>query len=1136
MSTHKSAAAVLKIGPYLTVEEIVSVHGSDVSSGKLSICFTSESQEIKRKITLDPWNFSGRYEKSRGTASGKTYYILAEDHLFLLSQAFVSITGIFAGSISFECNPQEKLSSVKETSGKSNSSKHKNNLTKSRSSKAVKKDDTQKADFILIDNPEEKDLELARLWRKVFKIEGEHAIGNYSIELLPSSLMESRAHIIREGIRREAILDLTDFVCFNLKQLVRVLLASPLGIDVQAKWVQGGEQSSCVIRIFRTTELDFATFIQDSQKLAQAMKKIDNSKVIQEPILSDIAQSVVTAFKADAITCDSILEISYLIKTLDEENRKGILLRIAEYIEQKNLELDISFLSILTKLIIEFKNISAEEVAAQPFNEDEDISIDLLDQRYATAGLDREAFLKIALALKNKLVQGKIESLSKNALCLQEAIYKTIVVVLEVMMVGEMHIPQKDHSDLYVIFKERSVCKEARIAYLATFCMQLLNHILTEESSFLKTTHVPGKILIAIGPVIASLCLLEPTSITAALLISLPQSIIEMKKIVKTLEKGIPDWCSDLFLLRLIAEKHPHMLLKLPKEIVQIDNYYLMMGFIDLLTEKLLSIYSCDDGLKALGILGQIYRDNEPNAKHSQKIYAIKEKSQKDIFIHAKKKLCECSSHNNTSISKEVQRIVGSNAFEQQVVKNLKRNSSLKYTSLFDKALLGTKPLHWHLLEEFENDKIFCDELKYYSSSGAGIGLDVSQSVEATTINFLENPEKKVLLITGDPGSGKSFFAKKFARDQLLHYQENTKDYLPVYVPLYRSYRDEVIGDTFWKNIFKTHYQIDFPGLKDKLKKRKVLWIFDAYDELYLDESNPFSPKSVYDQNQLNQWQESKLVITCREGFCDNNQFSPVNQKIFTTYTLKFNEETALRNCINRCEETSGWNLEKYLKVLRKLDADGLKLKLIYPTPFLLSALIIALPEIEKKLKENETIKLPLEELLEDEKKKIIIKERIYSAMACATIIRAIAKSRSNPHYNHHELTGPNILLYCVKMARVMAAYTISKLNLEEVATVAKLDIYKIEKKESSISKEKIFEFVTNKEFQDEYYDQRSADILRTTCLVNEGGFWQFVSNDMLVYFKDLWPSYPEGAQNQEALLKLVNDDPYNFRGKSLFQ
>lgn len=131
----------------------------------------------------------------------------------------------------------------------------------------------------------------------------------------------------------------------------------------------------------------------------------------------------------------------------------------------------------------------------------------------------------------------------------------------------------------------------------------------------------------------------------------------------------------------------------------------------------------------------------------------------------------------------------------------------------------------------------------------------LSQSIE----RFLQDPDRKALLLTGYPQSGKTFATQMYTLQQSIL---PVIDYKVFFAPL------QQVKDPFTNLIFKSfaYYQANVPlNLQYQLAHRKILFIFDGYDQIDFQENQTNIP--ICYTNYLKEWPGAKFIFTCQRSF-----------------------------------------------------------------------------------------------------------------------------------------------------------------------------------------------------------------------------------------------------------------------------
>lgn len=206
---------------------------------------------------------------------------------------------------------------------------------------------------------------------------------------------------------------------------------------------------------------------------------------------------------------------------------------------------------------------------------------------------------------------------------------------------------------------------------------------------------------------------------------------------------------------------------------------------------------------------------------------------------------------------------------------------------------IGNEPDYMKLFEE-QRDAIYGDERNdpdsidllerelyitgqgsiynwYQEEKSAKMKEKKKKGLEGNVEAFLDDEdENKVMLMTGDSGSGKSMFCERFSLEEMELYERTLQDGSyeknPRYIPIFISLPCMAVsvgceGDAvirYLQQIKKwSDKQIDF--LKNN---RRVLFILDGYDEMYPLRDRMYV--NIFTENHFKGWRDVKVIITCR--------------------------------------------------------------------------------------------------------------------------------------------------------------------------------------------------------------------------------------------------------------------------------
>ncbi len=253
-------------------------------------------------------------------------------------------------------------------------------------------------------------------------------------------------------------------------------------------------------------------------------------------------------------------------------------------------------------------------------------------------------------------------------------------------------------------------------------------------------------------------------------------------------------------------------------------------------------------------------------------------------------------------------------------------------------------------------NEAFQETLKLYveprcraSINGKSKTFDLLSQVQA----FLK--DKKVILLTGDSGAGKTTFNRLLEK----HLWDNKKadDAIPLFISLPSIDKPE--HDLIAKALKKR-------GLSElqiqKLKKEKFVFILDGYDEIR-------QTQNLYVSNSINKpdgWQ-GRMVISCRSEYLGQDyqsrfQSNPIEKDKDTAFqevvVLPFSKEESDHYLEKYVTHTStGWTVQAYQEAFSQQS----NLKDLISNPFLLRVVLEALPYVEKKGGAGSAIQLRLD-------------------------------------------------------------------------------------------------------------------------------------------------------------------------------
>ncbi len=267
------------------------------------------------------------------------------------------------------------------------------------------------------------------------------------------------------------------------------------------------------------------------------------------------------------------------------------------------------------------------------------------------------------------------------------------------------------------------------------------------------------------------------------------------------------------------------------------------------------------------------------------------------------------------------------------------------------KKLLGNlqeniQKLRATYLDGLEKDREIKDALaNYVSLEGALVGRPAERFDLESKVQEYLNSDKKILLLLGDAGSGKSTFNRRLVCSLWEAYTqastlENTA--IPVFIQLSslpESNRN-LVG-TFFETQGFSQEQI-----RELQTQHRFILILDGFDEIK-DRQRAF-----YKDNQLDDWTETKIIISSRPEYLGSNyqskfHLSGERATLQEYQLLQFSAETIEQyvDQYKKAHPAGPWSAQQYKEALKQQD-----LKELVGNPFLLKITMSVLPELSKTL------------------------------------------------------------------------------------------------------------------------------------------------------------------------------------------
>jgi WD40 repeat protein/tetratricopeptide (TPR) repeat protein len=360
-----------------------------------------------------------------------------------------------------------------------------------------------------------------------------------------------------------------------------------------------------------------------------------------------------------------------------------------------------------------------------------------------------------------------------------------------------------------------------------------------------------------------------------------------------------------------------------------------------------------------------------------------------------------------------------------------------------------------------------------------------SFDLEEETAKFLSS-DKKVLLILGDSGSGKSLYTQGLASKLWSDHKDDSP--IPVWIslPSLKNPVNRAIEETFEKFGFNSE------EIKNLRLTKSFIFIFDAFDEIH-------QLKNLWVSNHLDQW-KAKIIITCRREYLyhvDNYKlyFTPFKgeralHQDYEEMIIKPFSEEQIEQYIKQYiqHQKPEWSLEQYQKAIEEMPG----LKNLIKTPFLLKLAMEALP------------KMP-----QSQEQKQMTQAKLYDVFIEQWFIRQEQKLKLAKKIKDDKDIKPEFWDYAKRLAQLMHQQKITQVTYD-----------------SSQSSD-LFGEVEDNPWQKFFNAENPRiELVRTACLVRDVGQHQyaFIHNSLLEYF--LTRNLYENLLSNQQEVKIISEVP----------
>ncbi len=265
-------------------------------------------------------------------------------------------------------------------------------------------------------------------------------------------------------------------------------------------------------------------------------------------------------------------------------------------------------------------------------------------------------------------------------------------------------------------------------------------------------------------------------------------------------------------------------------------------------------------------------------------------------------------------------------------------------------ASLGIQQLQKRYLEGQKKDNEIKDALAMYVAPECTLIMNPKErfSLEEKVRAFLTSEEKKVLLLLGEAGSGKSTFNRYLARSLWRAYDNKADKSGQTPIPLFISLSSlkEPNANLIYEYLKKENFSdIQIADLKENYR---FIFILDGYDEIK-DRSRLF-----YVENELDQWQ-AKVIITSRPEYLGDRYERQFHSKgeahLLQGYRLAPFSNLTIEEYVAKYKNVYpefAKSVTEYGEILEQPEV-----KELVRNPFLLKLALSELPALGQKYKES---------------------------------------------------------------------------------------------------------------------------------------------------------------------------------------
>ncbi|CAG8672394.1 26601_t:CDS:2, partial [Racocetra persica] len=226
------------------------------------------------------------------------------------------------------------------------------------------------------------------------------------------------------------------------------------------------------------------------------------------------------------------------------------------------------------------------------------------------------------------------------------------------------------------------------------------------------------------------------------------------------------------------------------------------------------------------------------------------------------------------------------------------------------------------------------------------LNLKAKEVLETAVNDLLTLKRKRVLLILGSGGTGKSTFNRHLARLLWEKYQLDLTQSIPLFIAL--APLEKFINQNL---DFIAAYLQEKGNLSpvqiNELRNRKFVFILDGYDEIAERD------RHCYNSNMFSEWKNAKIIISCRPEYLnqgDEEMFWPKEngkrgfQELTLTPFSRAEVEQYIKNYVRYFKKSNSllWDADEYIRSIDKIP----QLEDLVCNPILLKITLTVLPGI----------------------------------------------------------------------------------------------------------------------------------------------------------------------------------------------